>query len=102
MGKEKYQTSLKENATDCPEWHEECELAIPSQGNRAELTLTCLHRNSFGLDDFLGQVTIPLSEMNQFERVRSRWYKLLSKPGKAKEKERGELEARIVFTVKAG
>lgn len=54
------------------------------------------------MDEFLGQVTIPLSEMNQFERVRSRWYKLLSKPGKAKEKERGELEARIVFTVKAG
>lgn len=77
--------------------------AIPSQGNRAELTLTVLHRNNFGLDEFLGQVTLPLNEMDQFERPRSRWYKLLSKPGQEKkDKDRGELEVRTQFTVKAG
>lgn len=25
--------------------------AIPTQGNRAELTLTCLHHNNFGIDE---------------------------------------------------
>lgn len=102
LSKEKYQTSVKEKAPEAVEWHEECELQIPSQGNRAELVLTALHHNSLGIDEFLGQVVLPLNEMDVYERPRSRWFKLQSKPGKEKKKERGELEVRIAFTVKAG
>ncbi|XP_058444547.1 rab11 family-interacting protein 5 [Malaya genurostris] len=102
LGKEKYQTSVKEKAPDAVEWHEECELQIPTQGNRAELVLTALHHNTLGIDEFLGQVVLPLNEMDVYERPRSRWFKLQSKPGKEKKKERGELEVRIAFTVKAG
>lgn len=41
--------------------------------------------------------------MDQFERPRSRWFKLLSKPGQEKkDKDRGDLEIRTAFTVKAG
>lgn len=41
--------------------------------------------------------------MDQFERPRSRWFKLQSKPGHdKKDKDRGELEVRTAFTVKAG
>lgn len=41
--------------------------------------------------------------MDQFERPRSRWYKLMAKPGHdKKDKDRGELEIRTAFTVKAG
>jgi hypothetical protein len=77
--------------------------AIPSQGNRAELVLSVLHRNNFGLDEFLGQITLPLNEMDHFDRPRSKWYKLLSKPGQEKkDKERGDIEVRTAFTVKAG
>lgn len=55
------------------------------------------------MDEFLGQVTLPLNEMGTYERPRSKWYKLQSKPGhEKKDKERGELEVRIAFTVKAG
>lgn len=55
------------------------------------------------MDEFLGQVTLPLNEMDAYERPQSRWYKLQSKPGKEKkDKERGDLEVRIAFTVKAG
>lgn len=61
-----------------------------------------MHQNNFGLDDFLGQVTLPLNEMDVYEQPRSRWLKLQSKPGKEKQKERGELEVRIGFTVKSG
>lgn len=65
--------------------------------------LTCLHHNNFGIDEFLGQITLPLNQMDQFERPRSRWFKLLSKPGHdKKDKDRGELELRTAFTVKAG
>lgn len=77
--------------------------SIPTQGNRAELVLTCLHHNNFGIDEFLGQVTLPLNEFDQFERPKSRWYQLKSKPGHdKKDKDRGELEVRTSFTVKAG
>lgn len=76
---------------------------IPDQGNRAELTLTCLHRNNLSLDEFLGQVTLPLNEMDVYDRPRAKWFKLESKPGKEKKnKERGELEVRIAFVVKSG
>lgn len=55
------------------------------------------------MDEFLGQVTLPLNEMDAYERPRARWYKLQSKPGKdKKDKERGDLEVRVAFTVKAG
>lgn len=76
---------------------------IPVQGNRAELTLTCLHRNTLGIDEFLGQTTLPLRDMDVYDRPRAKWFKLESKPGKEKKhKERGELEVRIAFVVKSG
>lgn len=72
---------------------------IPDRGNRAELVLTVLHHSSV-VDEFLGQVTLPLNEMEVYERPRERRYKLQSKPGKEKkDKDRGELEVRIAFTV---
>ncbi|XP_034672169.1 rab11 family-interacting protein 1 isoform X2 [Drosophila subobscura] len=103
LGKEKYQTSVKDKSETKVDWNEECELKIPDQGNRAELTLTCLHRNNLGIDEFLGQATLPLNEMDVYDRPRTKWFKLESKPGKEKKnKERGELEVRICFVVKSG
>ncbi|KOX69776.1 Rab11 family-interacting protein 2 [Melipona quadrifasciata] len=102
LGKEKYQTSVKEKASKDVEWHEECELLIPEQGNTAEIILTALHRNFLGVDEFLGTVSIPLSSFDVYERPRNRWYTLGSKPGKENTKERGELEVKIGFIVKAG
>nr|XP_003701619.1 PREDICTED: rab11 family-interacting protein 2 [Megachile rotundata] len=102
LGKEKYQTSVKEKASKDVEWHEECELLIPEQGNTAEIVLTALHRNFLGVDEFLGTVSIPLSSFDVYERPRNRWYTLGSKPGKENTKERGELEVKISFIVKAG
>ncbi|XP_003490087.1 rab11 interacting protein [Bombus vancouverensis nearcticus] len=102
LGKEKYQTSVKEKASKDVEWHEECELLIPEQGNTAEIILTALHRNFLGVDEFLGTISIPLSSFDVYERPKNRWYTLGSKPGKENTKERGELEVKIGFIVKAG
>ncbi|XP_037091214.1 rab11 family-interacting protein 5-like [Pollicipes pollicipes] len=101
LGKEKYQTSVKEKAPPNVEWCEECELTIPSQGNTAEIKLQVLHRNFLGVDEFLGLTTIPLSDFDVYERPKNRSYKLHSKPDKKDTKERGELEVRLGFTVKA-
>ncbi|XP_069694159.1 rab11 family-interacting protein 2 [Periplaneta americana] len=102
LGKEKYQTSVKEKASQDVEWHEECELQIPKQGNVAEIILTAVHRNFLGVDEFLGVVNIPLADFDVYERPKNRWYELKSKPGKEKNKRRGELEVRVSFLVKAG
>jgi Rab11 family-interacting protein 1/2/5 len=75
---------------------------IPEKGNRSELVLTVLHSNKLGLDEFLGQVSLPLNEMDVYESPRSRWHKLESKPGKESKKDRGELEVRIGFEVRPG
>jgi len=44
----------------------------------------------------------PLTVCRQLWNVFSRWYELKSKPGKEKNKPRGELEIRVAFLVKAG
>jgi Rab11 family-interacting protein 1/2/5 len=103
LGKTKYQTSIKEKADPDVEWHEECELPIPDQGNTAEIILTVLHHNGFGVDEFLGRVAIPLNTLDIYERPKNKWYGLEAKPGKVgKAKERGHLEVKIGFTVKSG
>ncbi|XP_042876013.1 rab11 family-interacting protein 1-like isoform X3 [Penaeus japonicus] len=105
LGKDKFQTSIKEKAVSNVDWHEECELAIPSHGNTAALKLTVFHRNALGLDEFLGQIELPLSEFDVYERPRNRWHRLKGKPEKDRkkgEKERGDLEVKVAFTVKSG
>ncbi|CAG9760522.1 unnamed protein product [Ceutorhynchus assimilis] len=101
LGKIKYQTSVKEKASAAVEWHEECELPIPDQGNTAEIVLTALHHNFLGVDEFLGRVTIPLNTLDIYERPKNKLYPLQSKTGH-KQKERGQLEVKIAFNVKSG
>jgi len=101
LGKEKFQTSVQEKAGPEVEWGEQCELGIPSQGNTAEVSLTVLHRNFLGVDEFLGQVNLPLREFDVYERPKSRWFPLKCKPGKNKTDYRGEIEVKLGFTVKA-
>ena len=82
-GNKRYQTSVKEKASDPVQWNEECELwgpflllefynwlksgtlcrSIPKNGNSAEIALTALHRIFIG-DDFLGTIRIPLSDFD--------------------------------------
>nr|CAH7735557.1 unnamed protein product [Callosobruchus chinensis] len=103
LGKIKYETSIKEKAGRQVEWHEECELPIPDQGNTAEIVLTALHRNYLGIEEFLGRVTIPLNSLDIYERPKNKWYTLQSKSGSEKKnKERGRLEVKIGFTVRSG
>lgn len=101
LGKEKFQTSVKHKATENVEWLEECELRIPTQGNTAEIVLK-VYDEDFVKDHLLGQVSIPLKDLDVYERPRNRWYALQGKPGKENDKKRGELEVKIGFTVKEG
>ncbi|CAH0724762.1 unnamed protein product, partial [Brenthis ino] len=101
LAKEKFQTSVKHKATENVEWYEECELRIPSQGNTAEIVLK-VYDEDFVKDHLLGQISIPLKELDVYERPRNRWYTLQGKSGKENDKNRGELEVKIGFTVKEG
>lgn len=75
--------------------------AIPRHGNKAEIVLTVLHRNFIG-DEFLGQVTIPLSDFDVYDKPKNKWYSLKCKPGQEKTNYRGDMEVRVSFTVQSG
>ena len=47
--------------------------SIPSQGNTAEIGLQVLHRNFLGMDEFLGQASIPLADFDVYERPKNRY-----------------------------
>jgi Rab11 family-interacting protein 1/2/5 len=60
------------------------------------------HRNLLGLDEFLGQVEVPLDDLPVYERPLSRWYALRGKSGSGKpDKNRGELEVTATFIVQS-
>jgi len=101
LGREKYQTTVKEKSSDPVDWSEQCELAIPLQGNVADINLTVLHRNFLGVDEFLGQISLPLKDFDVYERPKSKWLPLKCKPGQNKNEYRGEIEVKVGFTVKA-
>lgn len=103
LGKDKYQTSVKERDDSGDiEWREKCELKIPSQGNTASIVLTVLSPNVLGIDTFLGCVSIPLAELDVYDRPKNKWYELQDRQGRPKHKERGELEVKIGFSVRPG
>lgn len=101
LGKEKFQTSTKQKATQNVEWIEECELHIPTKGNTAEIVLK-VYNEDLIKDNLLGQVSIPLKDLDVYEQPRSRWYPLQGKSGKENDKNRGELEVKVSFIVKEG
>ncbi|XP_064600379.1 rab11 family-interacting protein 2-like isoform X2 [Liolophura sinensis] len=97
VGKQKFQTSTIKNAHN-PEWFEECDLEIPSLQD--DLEVTVYHR-SILQDDFLGYCSIPLSDYKVYDRPKSQWASLGSRPKKPDNKYRGELEFRLTFHVKS-
>ncbi|VVC90556.1 unnamed protein product [Leptidea sinapis] len=101
LGKDKFQTSVKHKSTENVDWFEECELRIPSQGNTAEIVLK-VYCEDMIKDHLLGQVSIPLKDLDGYERPRNRWYPLHGKTGKENDKNRGELEVKVAFIVKEG
>ncbi|XP_059499860.1 LOW QUALITY PROTEIN: rab11 family-interacting protein 1-like [Stegostoma tigrinum] len=100
LGKEQYSSSVAEKTT-APQWREEAEFEMPplqpGRADKSTLRLTVMHRALVGLDKFLGQAAISLSELYA-KKTRSKvgWYRLHSKTGKV-DKERGEIEADIQF-----
>ncbi|XP_075045605.1 rab11 family-interacting protein 5 isoform X5 [Mixophyes fleayi] len=102
VGREKYSTSVVEKTPGSPEWKEECSFELSpgaiERGENCELKLMVMHRALIGMDQFLGQVGVPLQGvLQEGHSLRNQWYKLRSKPGK-KEKERGEIQVSIQFT----
>ncbi|KAG9461246.1 hypothetical protein GDO78_017541 [Eleutherodactylus coqui] len=73
VGREKYSTSVVEKTPGSPEWKEECSFELSpgslERGENCDLLLTVMHRALIGLDQFLGQVSVPLQ--NLFQEGRS-------------------------------
>ena len=63
----------------------------------ADIHLTVLHRNFLGVDEFLGQASLPLADFDVYERPKPKALPLKCKPGKNKNQYRGEIEARGIL-----
>lgn len=101
LGKEKYATSVAEKTLE-PVWKEEASFELPGplvrgSPDRQALALVVMHRSLVGLDKFLGQAAIPLSDVfEDRQRRTTEWFRLESKQGK-RAKNRGEIKVNIQF-----
>ncbi|XP_078488439.1 uncharacterized protein LOC100178195 isoform X2 [Ciona intestinalis] len=100
--KDKYLTSTDKSTT--PRWFTQCSFTLPQGGvfhNKIVVHVTVMNKRhgKLGLesDDFLGQVSVPLSALNSNDnKERARWYELNGKKSGNK-KERGEVEISFKF-----
>ncbi|CAF1123458.1 unnamed protein product [Adineta ricciae] len=94
MGKEKFVTAVREK-TRTPEWQEQCEMPIVDD---ATIKLTVYHntKNALSKGDFVGRTYVSLRDLQDYDRVHRRWYKLTNKDGKS-DKERGEIDVSLQF-----
>nr|XP_002126079.1 rab11 family-interacting protein 1 isoform X2 [Ciona intestinalis] len=100
--KDKYLTSTDKSTT--PRWFTQCSFTLPQGGvfhNKIVVHVTVMNKRhgKLGLesDDFLGQVSVPLSALNSCDnKERARWYELNGKKSGNK-KERGEVEISFKF-----
>ncbi|CAF1029388.1 unnamed protein product [Rotaria magnacalcarata] len=94
MGKEKFVTAVREK-TSSPDWHEQCEMPIVDD---AMIKLTIYHKNKSSLSkgDFIGRAYVSLRDLNDYDRVHTKWCKLTDKDGKS-DKDRGEIEVSLQF-----
>lgn len=102
LGKEKYQSSLKEKVSSpVLDWNEGCDIIIPtSNGNKAEVVIKAMHKASLG-DKCLGRVSLPLADFDVTGKALPIWYPLRPKLGNEKDtKSRGEIEVKISFLIK--
>ncbi|XP_029301327.1 trichohyalin-like [Cottoperca gobio] len=104
VGKEKFQTSVVEKSV-APVWKEEAAFDLPpllhqsGRGGteRCTLHVHVLHRALVGPDKLLGQAVINLLQLSEDKtRIKTEWFKLLDKTGKA-DKDRGEVLVDIQF-----
>ncbi|CAF3635629.1 unnamed protein product [Rotaria socialis] len=93
-GKEKFVTAVCEK-TSSPDWHEQCDMPIADD---ARIKLTIYHKNKSSLSkgDFIGRAYVSLRDLNDYDRVHTKWCKLTDKDGKS-DKDRGEIEVSLQF-----
>lgn len=96
LGKERYMTSIKTKSIN-PVWYEECDLMLNDKIKNLEIIV--YHRNFFGMDEFLGHVTIPFQDLEVSNSPQTNWYMLQGRKDKKNDKYRGQLELTISFIV---
>ncbi|CAF2763627.1 unnamed protein product [Rotaria sp. Silwood2] len=94
MGKDKFVTAVREK-TRSPDWQEQCDMAIVDD---AIIKLTVYHNNKSALSkgDFIGRAYVSLRDLQDYDQIHRRWYKLTNKDGKI-DKDRGEIDVSLQF-----
>ncbi|GAU50961.1 hypothetical protein TSUD_378940 [Trifolium subterraneum] len=99
LGKQRFKTKvIKKNLN--PKWDEEFSFKVDDL--KEELLISVMDEDKFLIDDFVGQLKVPMSLVfdEEIKSLGTAWYTLQPKSKKSKNKESGELRMSIYFELK--
>ncbi|WJX23004.1 hypothetical protein P8452_12254 [Trifolium repens] len=99
LGKQRFRTKvIKKNLN--PKWDEEFSFKVDDL--KEELLISVMDEDKFLIDDFVGQLKVPMSLVfdEEIKSLGTAWYSLQPKSKKSKNKESGELRLSIYFELK--
>ncbi|PNY12309.1 C2 and gram domain-containing protein at1g03370-like protein [Trifolium pratense] len=99
LGKQRFRTKvIKKNLN--PKWDEEFSFKVDDL--KEELLISVMDEDKFLIDDFIGQLKVPMSLVfdEEIKSLGTAWYSLQPKSKKSKNKESGELRLSIYFELK--
>ncbi|KAE9591544.1 hypothetical protein Lal_00039054 [Lupinus albus] len=99
LGKQRFRTKVIKKCLN-PKWDEEFSFRVDDLNE--ELVISVMDEDKFLIDDFVGQLKVPMSLVfdEEIKSLGTAWYSLQPKSKKIKNKESGEVRLSIYFSQK--
>ncbi|CAL0309151.1 unnamed protein product [Lupinus luteus] len=100
LGKQRFRTKVIKKCLN-PKWDEEFSFRVDDLNE--ELVISVMDEDKFLIDDFVGQLKVPMSLVfdEEIKSLGTAWYSLQPKSKKIKNKESGEVRLSIYFSQKS-
>ncbi|KAK7246030.1 hypothetical protein RIF29_40887 [Crotalaria pallida] len=99
LGRQRFRTKVIKKCLN-PKWDEEFSFRVDDLNE--ELVISVMDEDKFLIDDFVGQLKVPMSLVfdEEIKSLGTAWYSLQPKSKKSKNKEAGEVRLSIYFSTK--
>ncbi|AES64583.2 putative C2 domain, GRAM domain-containing protein [Medicago truncatula] len=99
LGKQRFRTKVIKKSLN-PKWDEEFSFKVDDL--KEELVVSVMDEDKFLIDDFVGQLKVPMSLVfdEEIKSLGTAWYSLQPKSKKTKYKEPGEIRLSVYFELK--
>ncbi|CAI8590491.1 unnamed protein product [Vicia faba] len=99
LGRQRFRTKVVKKSLN-PKWDEEFSFKVDDL--KEELVVSVMDEDKYLIDDFLGQLKVPMSTVfdEEIKSLGTAWYSLQPKSKKSKNKESGEVRLSIYFELK--